>query len=89
MGEELYRYQRRPYIDRHWNHREQKRSGPKGMGPEINRGEKGDLKYKFKNFFLKDRDAPRNKIGTENPGAALRGRALEQQEILSQKRKLN
>jgi len=22
MGEELYRYQRRPYIDRHWNLRE-------------------------------------------------------------------
>ena len=35
MGEELYRYQRRPYIDRHWNRREIRRCGPKRMGPEI------------------------------------------------------
>ena len=48
------------------------------MGPEINRGGKRDLKYKLKNFFQKERDAPRNKIGRENPGAALYGRALEQ-----------
>jgi len=51
MGEELYRYQRRPYIDRHWNRREIRRCGPKRMGPEIKRGGKRALQYNFKNFF--------------------------------------
>ena len=91
LGEELDRYRRRPYIDRHRKHERkmgkerksekfppEKIGGPKSRGGPIRRGPETNWggKRELKNFSQRERGP--NKTRRENPGAALYGRALEQ-----------